>query len=77
MIFTKGFRNPDPIHEAKMMAGRGFLCPPGWQVVVVVDGRLGAAPDLIARSGAAVCTPDRLTAVLRDAATVAAGQGAS
>lgn len=66
LVAVKGFRNPDPVHEAKMMAGRGFLCPPDRRLVVVVDGRFGDAPALIARSGADVCTPDRLAEALRD-----------
>jgi hypothetical protein len=63
-IFAKAFRNPDVVHEAKMMMGRAWLCPPGVRPVVVIDGRWRDAPDLIASSGADVCTVDRLGDVL-------------
>ncbi len=65
LVVVKGFRNPDPVHEAKMLAGRGFLCPPDRRLIVVVDGKPRDTPSLIARSGAIVCTPDRAAEALR------------
>ncbi len=64
LIFAKSFRNPDVIHEAKMMAGRALLCPNGSRPVVVIDGHWRNAPDLIASVGADVCTVDRLGELL-------------
>ncbi len=64
LIFAKSFRNPDVIHEAKMLAGRALLCPDGTRPIVVIDGRWRDAPDLIASVGADVCTVDRLRKLL-------------
>ena len=63
-VFAKAFRNPDVVHEAKMMMGRAWLCPDGVRPVVVIDGRWRDAPGLIASAGADVCTVDRLDEVL-------------
>ena len=60
LIFAKAFRNPDIVHEARMLAGRALLCPDGTRPVVVIDGRWRDAPALIASAGADVCTVDRL-----------------
>ncbi|CAA9554647.1 MAG: hypothetical protein AVDCRST_MAG33-1184 [uncultured Thermomicrobiales bacterium] len=56
LLFAKSFRNPDVVHEAKMLAGRSLLCPDGTRPVVVIDGRWRDAPELIASVGADVCT---------------------
>ncbi len=62
IVHAKGFRNPDPAHELKMLAGKAFAVGPSRaaRLVYVVDGRLTAADaEVIARSGAHVTTPDR------------------
>ncbi|HEV2526948.1 MAG TPA: hypothetical protein VGT61_00640 [Thermomicrobiales bacterium] len=64
LIYAKSFRNPDVIHEAKMLMGRALLSPDDSRPVVVIDGRWRDAPELIARSGADVCTLDRLVELL-------------
>ncbi len=64
LIYAKSFRNPDVVHEAKMLMGRALLSPDDTRQVVVIDGRWRDAPELIARSGADVCTLDRLDEVL-------------
>jgi len=72
LVVAKAFRNPDPTHEAKMLAGRGYLCPADRRLVVVVDGRPGDTLALVAGSGATVCTPDRLEETLGAGGTASA-----
>ena len=64
LIYVKSFRNPDVIHEAKMLMGRALLSPDDSRQIVVVAGHWRDAPELIALSGADVCTLDRLDEVL-------------
>lgn len=65
LIFAKSFRNPDVLHEARMMAGRALLTPDDHRPIVVIDGRWRDAPGLIAWAGADICTVDRLAEMLR------------
>ena len=61
-VHAKGFRNPDPTHELKMLAGRAFAVGPerAARILYVVDGRVTEeAAGVVARAGAHVTTPDR------------------
>lgn len=62
VVHAKGFRNPDPTHELKMLAGRAFAVGPeqAARILYVVDGRVTAeGAEIVARAGAHVTTPDR------------------
>jgi hypothetical protein len=62
VVDAKGFRNPDPIHEVKILAGKAFAVGPerAARLLYVVDGRVSAADlESVLVAGASVTTPDR------------------
>jgi hypothetical protein len=62
VVDAKGFRNPEPIHEAKILAGKAFAIGPerAARLLYVVDGRVSAADlEVVLLAGASITTPDR------------------
>lgn len=69
VLAAKGFRNPDPIHEVKILAGKAFAVGPtrAREILYVVDGKIreeDLEPILVA--GASVTTPDRFREAVRE-----------
>jgi hypothetical protein len=77
IVDAKGFRNPDPVHELKILAGKAFAAGPevASNLLYVVDGRVCASDvGLVARSGASIATPDRFSVAARRVARGEAGR---
>jgi hypothetical protein len=74
LIGAKGFRNPDTVHEWKIMAGKALAAGPDRRALFVIDGRpkgMDVMPPgydlpwtILTRAGGSACTLDRLEQAL-------------